>query len=326
MRVRVIINNMKKRIFVTGASGCIGHYIVEKLIQNTDDELFLLVRNPDKLGFDYNSCPNINIIQGDLRDINQFKDLLSTINIAILIATAWGGYQEVLEINVKANLELVKLLNPQICEQILYFSTASILGQNNNLLPEAGEIGTDYIRTKYECLQELLKIAPSLPPVRVLFPTLVLGGDDNKPYSHLSGGIGDVVKWMNLIRWFQADASFHFIHAADIAEVVYYLVNHPPISLETEQFVLGNPEITLNQAIETACKYYHKPIYFRFDLSLRLANFFIWLFRIQMAEWDRFCLNYRHFTYQNPVHPAVYNLPAYCSNFTDVLNLSQVKD
>jgi Nucleoside-diphosphate-sugar epimerases len=81
---------MKKRIFVTGASGCIGHYIVEKLIQNTDDELFLLVRNPDKLGFDYQSRSDINIIQGDLREIDQFKDLLSTINTVILIATAWG--------------------------------------------------------------------------------------------------------------------------------------------------------------------------------------------------------------------------------------------
>lgn len=317
---------MKKRIFITGASGCIGHYIVEKLIQNTEHELFLLVRNPDKLGFNYKYRPDIHILQGNLRDINQFKDLLSTINIAILIATAWGGYQEVLEINVKANLELVQLLNPKICEQILYFSTASILDQNNNLLPEAGEIGTDYIRTKYECLQELLQITSNIPPLRVLFPTLVLGGEHNKPYSHLSSGISDVVKWINLIRWFQADASFHFIHAADIAAVVYYLVNHPPISPETEQFVLGNPEITLNQAVETACKYYNKKIYFRLNLSPSLANFFIWLFKIKMADWDRFCLNYRYFTYQNPIHPAVYDLPAYCPTFTDVLKLSQVKN
>ncbi|WRH67750.1 MAG: NAD(P)-dependent oxidoreductase [Planktothrix sp. GU0601_MAG3] len=139
---------MKKRIFVTGASGCIGHYVVEKLIQNKTDELFLLVRNPDKLGFDYNRFPNINILLGDLREISQFKSLLSTVNTVILIATAWGGYREVLDINVRANLELVKSLNPQLCEQILYFSTASILDRNNNLLPEAGEIGTDYIRNQ----------------------------------------------------------------------------------------------------------------------------------------------------------------------------------
>ena len=34
---------MKKRIFITGASGCIGHYIAEKLIQNTEHELFFVL-------------------------------------------------------------------------------------------------------------------------------------------------------------------------------------------------------------------------------------------------------------------------------------------
>ncbi|MFN9179242.1 MAG: NAD-dependent epimerase/dehydratase family protein, partial [Dolichospermum sp.] len=42
----------KKRILVTGASGCIGHYISEALIQNTNHELYLLVRNPNKLQVD----------------------------------------------------------------------------------------------------------------------------------------------------------------------------------------------------------------------------------------------------------------------------------
>ena len=37
------------RIFITGASGCIGHYLVETLIENTDHELFLMMRNPAKL-------------------------------------------------------------------------------------------------------------------------------------------------------------------------------------------------------------------------------------------------------------------------------------
>ncbi|MEO1184834.1 MAG: NAD(P)-dependent oxidoreductase, partial [Cyanobacteria bacterium J06636_27] len=32
----------QKRILVTGASGCIGHYISELLIQETQHELYLL--------------------------------------------------------------------------------------------------------------------------------------------------------------------------------------------------------------------------------------------------------------------------------------------
>lgn len=310
---------MSKRILITGASGCIGHYLAEILIQQTDYELYFLVRNPDKLGFDYQARPGIFLLKADLREIDQFSELLPTINIAILAATSWGGIQEVFAVNVDASLHLIQQLNPQVCEQILYFSTASVLGRDNQLLPEAGTIGTDYIRSKYECLQQLLKLEKTLPPLRILFPTFVLGGEVNKPYSHLSSGLPDVLKWLDLIRWLKADASFHFIHAEDIAKVVLSLVNHPPNSSHAEQVVLGNEAITLNQVVEEVCQFYHKKIYFRFNLSQGLANILIKLFRIQMADWDRFCLDYRHFTYQNPAHPSIFNIQPSYPSLTDIL-------
>ncbi|NES86902.1 MAG: NAD(P)-dependent oxidoreductase, partial [Moorea sp. SIO2B7] len=298
-----------KKIFLTGASGCIGHYIAETLIQKTQHELFLLVRKPDKLQFDYKARPNIHIIQADLREIEEYGNFLKTINIAILTATSWGGEQESFEINVVKTIDLMNLLDTEVCEQVIYFSTASILAQNNQPLKEAGEIGTDYISTKYQCFLELSKLAIA-PKITTVFPTLVLGGDANKPYSHLSSGLPDVVKLINLVRWFKADGSFHFIHAKDIAQVVGYLVDNPPKIDQTKPLsperllVLGNSSLTVNQAIEEICTYLNKKIYFQIPLSIWLANFFIKIFRIQMAPWDRFCLKYRHFTYQNPVNPA----------------------
>ncbi|MFP5268847.1 NAD-dependent epimerase/dehydratase family protein [Coleofasciculus sp.] len=321
-----------KRIFMTGASGCIGQYVAETLIQQTDHELYLLVRNPDKLGFDYHARPGITICQADLRQIDQFGDLLKTVDVAILAATAWGGVQEVFDINVVKTLRLLDLLDTQRCEQVIYFSTASILNQQNQLLKQAGQLGTDYIRSKYDCLQQLSKLAIA-PKITTVFPTLVLGGDERKPYSHISSGIKDVVKWMDLIRWFKADGSFHFMHAQDIAQVVRYLVDHPPSQeltantddvLSRNRLVLGNPRLTVNQAVEEVCTYFGKKIYVRVPLSIGLANLLIILFRIQMAAWDRFCLNYRHFTYQNPVNPQTFGLPTYCPTLSDVLKISGI--
>jgi len=320
-----------KRIFLTGASGCIGHYIAEALIQETDHELYLLVRNPEKLGFDYEARPGITILQGDLRHIERFGNLLKTMDAAILAATAWGGSQEAFDVNVIKTIRLMELLDPTVLGQVIYFSTASVLNRENQLLKEAGQLGTEYIRSKYDCLGRLSKLAIA-PKITTLFPTLVLGGDANKPYSHLSSGITDVVKWVDVIRWFKADGSFHFIHARDIAQVVRYLIDHPLTHNLTEEanavpsnrLVLGNQPLTVNQAVEEVCAYLGKKIYFRVPLSLWLANFFIVLFRIQMAAWDRFCLNYRHFTYQNPVNPGTFGLPTYCATFTDVLKISGI--
>jgi nucleoside-diphosphate-sugar epimerase len=307
-----------KRILVTGASGCIGHYITEALIQETNHELYLLVRNPNKLQIDPKSRPGITVLQGSMREIRQFAKLLHTIDTAVLAATSWGG-ADIFDTNVFRTHELLNLLDPD-CQQVIYFSTASIMDSKNQLLKEAGVIGTDYIRSKYNCLSRLSELAIA-PKITTLFPTLVVGGDAQKPYSHLTTGIPEVVKWVDLIRFIKADGSFHFIHGRDIAQVVRYLIDHPPLLKEQRSFVLGQNRLTVNQAIAEICAYLNKKIYFRIPLSWALANSLIVLFRIQMAAWDRFCLRYRHFTYENPVNPSSLGLPNYCATLSDVLKI-----
>lgn len=313
----------QKRILVTGASGCIGHYISEALIQNTNHELFLLVRNPNKLQVNTQARPGITVLQGDMQKISGLADLLPTIDTAVLTATAWGG-EKTFDINVNKTIELLKLLDPQRCEQVIYFSTASVLGRDNQPLKEAGEIGTDYIRSKYDCLHQKSKLAIS-SKITTVFPTLVLGGDAKKPYSHLTSGIPEVTKYINLIRFLQVDGSFHFIHGRDIATVVQYLIDYPPKENAPRSFVLGQKELTANQAVEEVCAYLGKKFYFRIPLSLALANLIIAVFRIQMAAWDRFCMNYRHFTYEKVINPASFGLPNYCVTMSDVLKISGIE-
>ncbi|MCS6812987.1 MAG: NAD(P)-dependent oxidoreductase [Cyanobacteria bacterium] len=314
--------NDHKRIFVTGASGCIGHYICNQLIHHTTHDLYLLVRNPAKLKLEFDR-PGVTVLEGNMRDIEHFADLLKTINVAILTATAWGDPQETTDINITKTLRLMNLLDPVVCEQVLYFSTASILNHENQLLPEAWELGTDYIRSKYECYTKLPQLAIA-PKITVLLPTLVFGGDETMPYSHLSSGLAEVVKWMPLIRFFGTEGSLHFIHAQDIATIVTYLVDNPPEEPRLQQMVLGNPRLSVNETIEQFCNYLNLRIYFRLPLTLWFANIIIKLFRLQMAAWDYFSLNYRHFYYKDPVSPALLGLPAYCPTLADVLRATGI--
>lgn len=315
----------QKKIFITGASGCIGQYISELLIQETDCELYLLVRNPDKLKIDYKARSGVHILEGDLQEIEKFSDILPKMNQAILTAAAWGGEAETKAVNITQTLKLLSLLSLENCEQVVYFSTASILGRNNELLPEAGEIGTEYIRTKYECFTRLGETAIA-PRIVTVFPTLVFGGgSDNKPISHLSGGLSEVVKYIDLIRHLKADGSFHFIHGRDIAQVVLYLAQNPG-KYAGQKLVLGNACLTANQAVEQACRYLGKKVSWRIPLSLSLANLIINVFRIQMAAWDRFCLQYRHFSYQDPINPAKFGMEAYAPTLGDVLKASGIEE
>lgn len=313
----------QKRILVTGASGCIGHYISETLIQDTNHELYLLVRNPQKLKVDTQVRPGVNVVQGNMQKLDGFADLLPTIDVAVLTATAWGG-EATYDVNVFKTIELLELLDPDRCKQVIYFSTASVLDSKNQPLKEAGELGTDYIRSKYQCLHKLAKL-PIADKITKVFPTLVLGGDRNKPYSHLTSGISEVAKYIDLIRFLQADGSFHFIHGRDIATVVRYLIENPPQEGELRSLVLGQDKLTANQAVEELCSYFDKKIWFRIPLSVSLANLLIAIFRIQMAAWDRFCMNYRHFSYEKVVNPTSFGLSNYCPTMKDVLKISGVK-
>jgi len=122
-----------------------------------------------------------------------------------------------------------------------------------------------------------LEIAPRLQPL----PTLVLRRCP-KPYSHLLAGLPEVLKWIDLIRFFKADGSFHFIHARHCPTGDISIDNS---SKDPHQFVLGQERLTVNQAIaEIWCLFKQKNL-LSHSPSLPLANLLIVLFRIQMAAW-----------------------------------------
>ncbi|NMG58874.1 NAD(P)-dependent oxidoreductase [Geitlerinema sp. P-1104] len=309
-----------KRVLLTGASGCIGHYIAETLIAHSDCELYLFVRDRQKLNLDLERRSGIHVLEGDLREIHQFKEVLETINCAILAAAAWGGSRETFDINVTKTCMLMHLLNSEQCEQVIYFSTASILDRNGEILRAAAHMGTDYIRSKYDCLNQLHRM-PIANRLTVLFPTIVLGGDENKPYSHVSAGLPEVSKWLNLARFISVEGSFHFIHAQDIAEVVQHLLENPPS--ERRHYVLGTEPYTVDRAVSELCRYFNKRVYFRLRLNRWLTDVMVeCLVRlgvVQMAAWDRFCLEYRDFTYTDAVTGQDFDCPVHYPTLTDAL-------
>ncbi|MCS7031083.1 MAG: NAD(P)-dependent oxidoreductase, partial [Gloeomargarita sp. SKYG116] len=243
---------MTKRIFITGGSGCVGHYVADLLIHQTDYELFFLIRRPEKLHFHFQSRPGVHLIVGDLQDAAPYAHLLPTMDAVILLATKWGG-DATFDVNVTGNLGIMKALDPDRCEQVIYFSTASILDRQLHLLPEAKTLGTEYIRSKYTCYEALADL-PIYPRITVIFPTLIFGGEPGKPASHIVTELDQLPRWLWWLRWLRADACFHFIHAQDIAQVVAYFLAHPPAGFR--QFVLGNDVIFVNQALQELCDYF----------------------------------------------------------------------
>lgn len=322
------------RILITGASGCVGQYTAETLLRNSDAELLLLLRDPSRLTAVPADHPRVRLLVGDLRELGPHAEAIAGVDRIIHTATAWGDPQRAYEVNVLAVKELLRLTDPERLQQVIYFSTASILDRQLQLLPEACQYGTEYIQTKAQCLEQLEQ-HPLAERIVAVFPTLVFGGSvgggDPHPTSYLTAGLGEAVRWLGLAKWLRAEASFHFIHAADIATVCAHLATSPhgpnpePGQGPVRRLVLGQAPITVNDTVARLCRWrrgWRPP--FGIDLQGWLIEGLIRLLRIEMNPWDRFSLRQRHFLHEPVSPPERFGLVSFAPTLEAVLETAGV--
>ena len=300
------------RILITGASGCVGQHIARELLEHSDSHLLLLLRDPAKLTAVPHGHQRVTVLVGDLRDLTPHAGAIATATRIIHTATAWGDPERAMAVNVEAVKQLLAFTSPEWLEQVIVFSTASVLDRQLRLLPEALSEGTEYIRTKALCLQQL-ESHPLAERIVAIFPTLVFGGrvDGGGPFptSYLSAGLKEACRWLWLAKWLRVEASFHVIHAADIAKVCGHLISQPqgpnpePGQGRVRRLVLGQPPLSVNATVRRLGRWrgaWLPPV----GLEIRpwLVETLIRVLRLEITPWDRFSIRQRHFVHE-PISP-----------------------
>lgn len=287
--------NEVKNVFITGASGCVGHYLVDEFLADDRYRLILLVRNRDKLRRDIWENPKVTLVEAALEDFEKYAPFLKEVDYLIHAATSWGGSDE---INRVIPFKIFQTAAAARCQKTIHFSTASILDENNLIFEGARQFGSEYIKSKLKLCEEIRKW-PGRDRVITVFPTLVLGGDKTHPYSYISQALPEIKKWFWLLRFFSVDAGFHLIHAKDIAQMVKTLVENEN---EKKEFVFGYPYTTARDFIKKIAGVFNKKVYFQINLP---AGPLVWLakkFGATFLPWDIYCIrHHRHFRYQSTV-------------------------
>ena len=322
------------RILITGASGCVGQHIAAQLYRDTDAELLLLLRDPAKLTAVPANDPRITLLVADLRELTPHAGAIATATRVIHTATAWGDPERAMAVNVVAVKQLLAFTSPEWLEQVIYFSTASLLNRQLELLPEALSEGTEYIQTKALCLQQLEQ-HPLAERIVAVFPTLVFGGAvDGKgpfPTSYLTAGLSEACRWLWLAKWLRADASFHFIHAADIAQVCCHLATRPhqsnpePAQGALRRLVLGQPAISVDATVSQLCRWrrsWRPPL--GLNLQGALVEALIKLLRIEVNAWDRFSIRQRHFVHEPVSPPERFGLVSHAASLAAVVEQARL--
>jgi nucleoside-diphosphate-sugar epimerase len=299
-----------RRIVLTGASGCVGHRVARRLLARPGDALHLVARDPARLAPELRSHPRATLHVGDARDAGALAETIRGADALVLAHTSWG--EHAFETNVDATLALVDHLDASRRPHIIHLSTASILARDGSFLAEAESLGTPYIRSKLAATRALLSRRDA--SVTVLYPTLVVGAGADGPASHLARLLRKVAARDRLLRFISADASFHLVHASDIASVVARVLDDLPAPGAPRELVLGGPPVSADALVDAVLAARGRRRLGRVPLSPALAELCIRLFRVQVAPWDRHCLATRHFTYDHTVDATTFgDAPAFDS-------------
>ena len=270
---------------MTGASGCVGQHISRWLLDHSDAELLLWLRAPAKLTAVPADHPRIRLLVGDLRDTDRFAQELASVNRVIHAATAWGDPERAEQVNVVAVKKMLALLDPSKLEQIIYFSTASVLDRHLRPLPEALAYGTEYIQTKARCLRDLEQHRLASKVVAV-FPTLVFGG--------------------------RVDGTSPFTRPHE--------PNREPGQGALRRVVMGQPAISVNDTVKTLCRWRGVARTPGIPLWPWLIETLIRVLPIEVNDWDRFSIRQRHFIHDPVTQPERFGGCSHAPDLATVLS------
>jgi hypothetical protein len=120
-----------------------------------------------------------------------------------------------------------------------------------------------------------------------------------------------------LLRFFTVDASFHFIHAQDIASITNHLLES---DIKNAEFVLGNKAVTADFLIKEVCGHFKKKIYFQIPISVKLVKILASIFRKRLSPWDIYCLNNRHQIFK-AVNARTFGIASNSSTIEEILKI-----
>jgi len=101
-----------------------------------------MVRDKSKLPISIQENKKVKLMVCDIRESSRYEEEISQINYLIHTATAWGNPRRAYEVNIKAFEELLEMRDIEKLEKIIYFSSASILDTQTELMRESLIYGT----------------------------------------------------------------------------------------------------------------------------------------------------------------------------------------
>lgn len=239
------------RIFVTGATGFVGHHVARALADGGAD-LRMLVRKSSNLA-------NLEGIKGDTRtgdlaDPESIRTALAGCDALVHVAADYRLWipdpAAMYRANVDGTRELLRMAREAGVRRVVYTSSVATMGFRTDgiVINEDSPVSLEdmvghYKRSKFMAEQEAIKAAEAGQQVMILNPTTPIGPNDAKPTP--TGRI--FVDFLN--RKFPAyvDTGLNLVDVSEVARAhVLALTKGTP----GRRYILGGENLTLKQILD----------------------------------------------------------------------------
>lgn len=124
------------KVFVTGGTGFIGHYVVKALLAK-GHEVVVATRHPNKVPT-LRSKPNVQFVEASLTDFEKMGEGLVGCEACIHIALGWGDTPSAMLMNdTRATVNLLEMAAAAGCKKFIYTSSTAAMGVMRPSMREA---------------------------------------------------------------------------------------------------------------------------------------------------------------------------------------------
>lgn len=173
-----------KKIFVTGANGRIGSYLVKALLKEKY-QVVALVRDKNKI----KKRKNLTMVIADINEIDKYKKEIKKCEVVYHLAVYQNMFDrhisEFNRVNVEGTKSILELLVDSKVKKFIYVSTVMVFKKTgkiprNEKWPKKLSGGENYyVESKLKGLEVVNKYKDKIPTI-VVYPTIVLDVTDKK--------------------------------------------------------------------------------------------------------------------------------------------------
>ena len=235
-----------KKIFITGASGLLGSYLIKDLLKQENLQLISLYRSQKSSLLTEEEIARVQWIQGDLLDVDLLMEAMQgcsqVYHCAGLVSFNPSRAEDLMKINVEGTANMVNVALATGIQKFVHVSSVAAIGRKRNNQTVVETLKWDeaanpsvYGKSKYLGEMEVWRAMGEGLQTVIVNPVIILGKGDWH-----EGSCATFKKAYDEFPWYTEGIS-GFVDAADVSKAMIGLMES---EIEGERFIVSGENVS----------------------------------------------------------------------------------